>query len=118
MFKHIMILDGIQYATPLCKVDELEDGSHYFMHLDGANYIVQINYNTWLERTIIVPKFVYGDIDNGELYRSSQWYWVRNNDFMELDPSPHPSPTFYKCEYLLNHDNVLNIDMDFAPEFI
>jgi hypothetical protein len=114
MFKHVMILDGIRYATPLCKVDELEDGSHYFMHLDGTNYIVQINYNTWLDRTIIVPKFVYGDIDNGELYRSSLWNWVRNGDFMELDSTC----MFYKCEYLLNHDNVLNIDMDFAPEFM
>jgi len=119
LFQTTVIIDGAEYLTVPCKTSELEEGGHYFMYFDSVNYIVQIENNPGMERTIIVPKFVYGDIDNKELYISSKWIFVRNNHFMEIPgPEDHMAPIFYKCEYLLNHDNVLNIDMDFSPNFI
>ena len=116
MFKNVMILDGARYATIPCGKHELEDDEYYFMYFDETNYVVQIQYNAYLERTVIIPKFVFGDVDQKELYRTSQWMYVRNNYFMELNGAD--CHIFYKCEYLSNHDNILNIDMDFTPEFM
>lgn len=70
------------------------------MLYDSMNYIVYIEYNKHLEKTVVMPMFAYYTTQTKEIHRE-EWSWVRNNSFMEMDNAMK----IYACDYL-TEDNV------------